>query len=393
MDRAALDALACAWRAEPVHDRSLASVAIAEVDDDYVLVVTAARCPPGSRCRRPCRRRACRRRRGARAAPGGRAAPRGRHSRHRSRARAVPPAARWARRPSPPWWAPMPASARPTVGARGRADVPQVGQALGQVDRLLAEPDGERDRLAHRVQVGQLDDVLAEQAAPGAEHLAVAGVGGARGQDVVGVPAPGELRDQVADGERLRELVADPGADLTRLDPRVGHLVADDEQVAALAALLEAVDARVPGHEVHGQLVGLGLLAAASALEQDVLEVAVHPVVGLELADLQRRPVAGRVADRAEHDLRVRDVAVVLQQAEELRQLLLQGARHAAHRAGDVEQDGDRERLRVLVAVAALPLADVERVEARVHAVRPRVAVGEGALAAAQPLGGLVDIC
>src|ERR1700742_4342263 len=46
----------------------------------------------------------------------------------------------------------------------------------------------------------------------------------------------------------------------------------------------------------------------------------------------------------------------------------------------------------MLAGVAALPPADVERVEVRVHGARPGVAVAEGALAAAQPLGGLVDI-
>ena len=197
---------------------------------------------------------------------------------------------------------------------------------------------------------------------------------------------------RLREGDRLRDLVADPGADLARLDLRVWHLVADDEEVAALAPLLEAVGARVPGHEVHGELVGLGLLAAAPALQEDALQVPVHPVVRLELTDLQRRPVAGRVADRAEHELRVLDVAIVFQQAEEPGELLLQRPRHGAHRAGDVEEDGDRQGARMLVAVAALPAADVERVEVRVHGARPRVAVAEGALAAAQPLGGLVDV-
>ncbi len=70
------------------------------------------------------------------------------------------------------------------------------------------------------------------------------------------------------------------------LHTRVSHLVADDEQVAALASLLVAVDRGVPGHEVQGQLVGLGLLPAAATFEQDPAQVVVHPVVGFELADL-----------------------------------------------------------------------------------------------------------
>jgi hypothetical protein len=101
------------------------------------------------------------------------------------------------------------------------------------------------------------------------------------------------------------------------------------------------------------------------------LQVALHAVIRLELADLQRRPVAGRVADPAEHELRVPHVAAVLQEAEELGELLLQRPRHGAHRAGDVEENGDRERVRVLGRVAALPPADVERVEVRVHGACP----------------------
>jgi len=91
------------------------------------------------------------------------------------------------------------------------------------------------------------------------------------------------------------------------------------------------VDRGVPGHEVQGQLVGLGLLPAPAALQQDPAEVVVHPVVRLELADLQRRPVAGGVPDGAEHDLRIRHVPLAQQQPEQLRQLGLQHARHAAH--------------------------------------------------------------
>ncbi len=72
------------------------------------------------------------------------------------------------------------------------------------------------------------------------------------------------------------------------LDARVGRLVTDDEQVAALAAFLVAVDGGVPGHEVHRQLVGLGDLAAAAALQEQLAEVLLDLDAGLELAHLQR---------------------------------------------------------------------------------------------------------
>jgi hypothetical protein len=111
----------------------------------------------------------------------------------------------------------------------------------------------------------------------------------------------------------------------------VAHLVADEEQVAPLAALVETVDRGAPGHEVGGQLVALGHLPSAVALEEDVAELDVHAVVAFELAHLQRHAVGHGVADRPEHDLRVRDVPLALQQPEQLRQLLLQAARDVSH--------------------------------------------------------------
>jgi hypothetical protein len=132
-------------------------------------------------------------------------------------------------------------------------------------------------------------------------------------------------------GDVSLQAVANDPFCLASLHARVGRLVADDEQVAALAALLVAVDGRVPGHEVHGQLVGFGFLPASAAFEHDPAEVVVHPVVGFELADLQWRAVAGGVADRAEHDVRVGGVAMAQHEAEQLGQLGLQCAGHLAH--------------------------------------------------------------
>jgi len=156
----------------------------------------------------------------------------------------------------------------------------------------------------------------------------------------------------------------------------------------------------VPGHGVQRELVGLGHLAAAPALQQDVAEVVVHPVVRLELAELERDPVAGRVTDGAEQDLRVLGVALAQQQSEQVRQLGLQHARDAAHRPGNVEEHGDRQGVGVLVAVAALPEGQAVRVEAL---VRPPVGAGRGGDAIAVrkgsgagggpvALGGVVDV-
>ncbi len=241
-----------------------------------------------------------------------------------------------------------------------------MSQALVQVDGVLGQADGERDRLAHGVEVVQFDDVLSQQGAPGGEHLGVPGVRGSLREDVVHLVAALRLGDDVLDRNVLGQLVADDRGDLPALDPPVGHLVTDEEKIAALATPVVAVDRGVAGHEVQGQFVGFGFLPAATAFDEDVAEMVVHPVVGLELADLQGHPVAGGGADRAEENLRVVDVSLADEQAEQVGQLALQGARHPPHRAGHVEQDADGQRGRVLVAVAALARPDAVRVEAGV---------------------------
>lgn len=225
------------------------------------------------------------------------------------------------------------------------------------------------------------------------EHRGVAGVVAAGGEQVVGVPAAGHLVDDLPQPDVLAHVVTDQAGHLAGLHPGVGEFVADDEQVAAPAALVPAVGGGVPGHEVHRQLVRLGHLPAAATLQHDPAEVVVHPVVRLELPDLQRHPVAGGVADRAEHDLRVAGVALPQQQAEQLRQLGLEHARHVPHRAGHVEEHRDRGRLRVLGRVAALPYG-AAGVDRGVHGARPAVAVGEraGAGGPAVAVRGVVHV-
>jgi len=59
-------------------------------------------------------------------------------------------------------------------------------------------------------------------------------------------PEPMAARARRTAGPAGLEPAADHVADLGWLDLRVGHLVADDEQVAAPSPLLEAVDRGVP---------------------------------------------------------------------------------------------------------------------------------------------------
>jgi hypothetical protein len=87
------------------------------------------------------------------------------------------------------------------------------------------------------------------------------------------------------------------------------HLVADQEQVSPPATLFQAIDGRLAGHEVHRQFVGLGLLTATTALQPEFGEVFVNLDARLELADLQRGTVASGVADAADKDLRMGQVA------------------------------------------------------------------------------------
>ena len=144
--------------AQPVDDRALAGVAVAEVDDD-------ARAGRHSRPLQP----------DVPARPVQVAAAR---SSGRRSGRSCPAAASSA--PRPPGTDGAPAA---VPDRRARPPSRRRPGRPGPSSRSIASsprPDGQRDRLADRVQVVELDDVLAEQVAPEAEHLPVADVGGAR---------------------------------------------------------------------------------------------------------------------------------------------------------------------------------------------------------------------
>src|SRR5271166_4631288 len=108
--------------------------------------------------------------------------------------------------------------------------------------------------------------------------------------------------------------VADQSFELCLRRAAVRHLVADEEEVAFLAALLERVALRAVREEVQYVLVALLVGAAALRFEVDVRDVVVHLDAGLELPDLERSCLAVVVvADGAEEHLRVLDVRLALE--------------------------------------------------------------------------------
>ena len=114
------------------------------------------------------------------------------------------------------------------------------------------------------------------------------------GQDEVGVPAFLHLAVQLADVDVVVGRLAEHLREVPCGQDGLVHLVADDEQVALPAPLLPGVGDGVPGDEIGCQFIGFALLPAAVALQEDRPELVVHPVVRLELADLQRHPIGLR---------------------------------------------------------------------------------------------------
>src|SRR5882757_35915 len=265
---------------------------------------------------------------------------------------------------------------------QGRADsvalgagvvLAQVGAHLVDPQPTLAHPDHGGDQLAHGAGVFQPQDVVAQQQLPVPHDLLVVVVGRPAGQHVEHLPALLELVVGIADAEIATELIADHPRHVLGGHPRLVQLVADDEEVALLRAPLPRVGDHMVGHEVSGQLVGLALLAAAATLQEDRPQLLVHPVVRLELPDLQRHPVRLGVPDPAEEQLRVAGVLPVPQQPVQPTQLPLHDPRHQAHRAGHVEQHRDGQRVGVLGGVPALPLSHPERIQRGIRTPFPPI--------------------
>ncbi len=161
--------------------------------------------------------------------------------------------------------------------------------------------------------------------------------------------------------EVVRHIVTEDRLDLGTRDHRRAHLVADDEGVA-LAAALPDVALRLAGERVERDRVRLvHALRAAAAAHVEAGEPLVHPVVGLELAELEGRRVVV-VGYRG-----VADLGLLLARRAEARdpveELDESAARelggHVPHRAAGVEEHDDRERMRVGVARERLPRLDL----------------------------------
>ncbi|MNT22942.1 hypothetical protein D3C72_1583440 [compost metagenome] len=219
--------------------------------------------------------------------------------------------------------------------------------------------------------------MVAQQLAPARLAAAAALRVGDQKEQVRGLGRGG---DDFLDGNVLVELLADEPLDLVARHGRVRQLVARDEQVAALLALDPAVHVGVLRHDVEGQLVAFFAAAPAAAFEVAPGEPLVHEVGGrFELPHLQRRLVGGGVADGHEHELRVGHAAVGQQLHEGGQLAPCQGLRDVAHRAGDVEREGDAQRVRMVGVVARLAHLEPLRVHERVRGgLREDLAAGLG---------------
>ena len=114
---------------------------------------------------------------------------------------------------------------------------------------------------------------MAEQLPPRTQNVLVAEVVGHFRHDVEDVPSLLELADNLFDRDVTLQIVADDLLDLRCTDGRVGTLIASDEDVALLLALLPAVRHGVPRHEIQGQLVAFRVLTAAAGFQVQIGEV------------------------------------------------------------------------------------------------------------------------
>ena len=152
--------------------------------------------------------------------------------------------------------------------------------------------------------------------------------------------------------ERL-DVVGDEGTKLRLARPRIRHLVADEKQVALDAALLERVAARAMREEYMAFWYLSSYEPPPLPSRKIFVMLSSISIPDLELTDLERRILAvDVVADRAEEHLRVLDVTLPEKEPHQLGKIALHNPRHARPSTVLVEDDGDRERVRVLLRVA-----------------------------------------
>ena len=111
----------------------------------------------------------------------------------------------------------------------------------------------------------------------------------------VEVPGIDVSKDQIA---------GDPAQPVAR-QAGIERLIAKGDD-HALFVPFPAVELCVLKPHVPGGRVGLESVSAAASLEVDPVQVLRDPNVGLELGDLDRRPVVGKVPDSHDHKLHIR---------------------------------------------------------------------------------------
>ncbi len=245
---------------------------------------------------------------------------------------------------------------------------------LGREDAVLDGDERAHElRRAERLLVEAVDvlgaEGLLEPVVDGLDALPAVGLG----LDVEerDVPLLLRLGQERRGREVLRHVVTEDRLDLGPRDGRRAQLVADDEGVA-LAAALPDVALRLAGEGVERdrvRLVHAGRAAAAADVEAG--EPLVHPVVGLELAELEGRAVVV-VRHRGVADLglllaRRTEARDAVEEPDESAARQLGG--HVPHRAGRVEEHDDREWVRVGVARERLSGLDPMRAHALVGTV------------------------
>src|SRR5271166_3022118 len=127
-----------------------------------------------------------------------------------------------------------------------RADVLQIlAHVLGVGrHRALEQADGQPDGLADRCRIFELDDVLAEVLLPEVVEHRISEMTRALRDDEEDVPLLLDRCDDLFERGVVLRTVADQSFELCLRRAAVRHLVADEEEVAFLAALLERVALR-----------------------------------------------------------------------------------------------------------------------------------------------------
>lgn len=174
-------------------------------------------------------------------------------------------------------------------------------------------------------------------------------------EDEIGVELALQFGEDFARGNVLADIVADDALHLGGFHRRVHRLVTREEAESLLTAHIDGVDFGLPGEHVGDEFRGFFSGSPATFFKPQTSEVAVHPLVGLELSDLKRSPVRGRVAEGDEHQLRVNGGARKKQGAEEGHQAGVDDFGVVPPRPRHVHREDDGRHIRHGVRVETFP--------------------------------------